>query len=253
MREIPVAIPGRPYTVHLGRGAAEGLGPLLAALGRPRIAVVSTPPVWSRHRARILPGLDGLVWAHTLVPDGERHKSARTLQRLYDAFLVQGLGRDGLVLAVGGGVVGDLAGFAAATYMRGVDWLPVPTTLLAMVDSAIGGKVGVDHPRAKNLVGAFHQPRAVVADPAFLDTLPARQRQSGAYEVLKCGLIGDRALFEAVRAAPPASRAGAGPPWRTRSRPPVRSRPAWWRGTRRKAAGAGSSTSATRWDTRWRR
>ena len=196
-------VPGRPYTVRLGRGAAEGLGPLLSALGRSRVAVVSTPPVWERHRARILPGLDGITWSEVVVPEGERHKSARTLARLYDAFLAARLGRDSLVLAVGGGVVGDLAGFAAATYMRGVDWVPVPTTLLAMVDSSVGGKVGINHPRAKNLVGAFHQPRAVVADPAFLDTLPPRQRQSGAYEVLKCGLIGDRALFDAVRSAPP--------------------------------------------------
>src|SRR5205814_1829717 len=175
-----------------------------SALGRSRVAVVSTPPVWERHRARILPGLDGITWSEVVVPEGERHKSARTLARLYDAFLAARLGRDSLVLAVGGGVVGDLAGYAAATYMRGVDWVPVPTTLLAMVDSAIGGKVGINHPRAKNMIGAFHQPRAVVADPLFLDTLDSRQRQAGAYEILKCGIIGDRALCEAVRQAPPA-------------------------------------------------
>jgi len=112
------------------------------------------------------------------------------------------LGRDGLVVAVGGGVIGDIAGFAAATYMRGVDWVGVPTTLLAMVDSSVGGKVGINHPRAKNMIGAFHQPRAVIVDPAFLGTLPARQRQTGAYEVLKCGIIGDRGLFDALRQAP---------------------------------------------------
>jgi 3-dehydroquinate synthase len=97
-----------------------------------------------------------------------------------------------------------MAGFAAATYMRGVDWACVPTTLLAMVDSSVGGKVGINHPRGKNMIGAFHQPRAVVVDPAFLDTLPARQRQTGAYEILKCGVIGDPALFEAVAHAPAA-------------------------------------------------
>jgi 3-dehydroquinate synthase len=138
------------------------------------------------------------------VPDGERSKTTASVQRLYDALVEASLGRDALVVAVGGGVIGDMAGFAAATYMRGVDWVPVPTTLLAMVDSAVGGKVGVNHPRAKNMIGAFHQPRAVVADPAFLDTLPPRQRQAGAYEVLKCGVIGDPSLFEAVRRAPPA-------------------------------------------------
>jgi 3-dehydroquinate synthase len=99
-------------------------------------------------------------------------------------------------------VVGDLAGYAAATYMRGVDWAVVPTTLLAMVDSSIGGKVGLNHRKGKNLVGAFHQPRAVVVDPRFLDSLPPRERQSGAYEVLKAGILGDPALFDAMARAP---------------------------------------------------
>ena len=203
MREIPVGVPGRPYVVHLGRGAAGELRRLLSPLGRPRLAVVSSPDGWERHRARVLPGLEGLAWTEVIVPDGERQKTAKTLQRLYDAFVDARLGRDSLVVAIGGGVIGDMAGFAAATYMRGVDWVPVPTTLLAMVDSSVGGKVGINHPRAKNMIGAFHQPRAVIADPDFLDTLPARQRQAGAYEVLKCGVIGDVALFEAMRTAPP--------------------------------------------------
>jgi 3-dehydroquinate synthase len=137
-----------------------------------------------------------------LVPDGERYKSRRTLEAVYDAFLEARLGRDGLVVAIGGGVVGDLAGFAAASWMRGVDWVVVPTTLLAMVDSSIGGKVAINHARAKNMIGAFHQPRAVVIDPAFLATLPAREFRSGAYEILKCAVLGDRALFESLRQAP---------------------------------------------------
>ena len=197
-----MAVPGRPYTIHLGRGASGELGRLLGPLGRPRVAVVSSPVVWEGHRDRIVPGLEGLERTEVLVPDGERHKTARTLQLVYDAFVGARLGRDSLVVAVGGGVLGDIAGFAAATYMRGVDWVPVPTTLLAMVDSAVGGKVGINHPRAKNMIGAFHQPRAVITDPLFLSTLPARQRQAGAYEVLKCGVIGDRALFDSMAAAP---------------------------------------------------
>jgi 3-dehydroquinate synthase len=133
-----------------------------------------------------------------LVPDGESSKSRAWLARLHDAFLDRGLDRKGLVVALGGGVVGDLAGFAAATYMRGVDWVGVPTTLLSMVDSSIGGKVGINHPRGKNLIGAFHQPRGVFADTSLLATLPPRQLQSGAYEVLKCGLRGDAGLFHAL-------------------------------------------------------
>jgi 3-dehydroquinate synthase len=136
------------------------------------------------------------------VPDGERFKSRATLDAVYDAFLAARLGRDGLVVALGGGVVGDLAGFAAATWMRGVDWVGIPTTLLSMVDSSIGGKVGINHAKAKNMIGAFHQPRAVVIDPAFLASLPVRELRSGAYEVLKCAILGDRALFASIRRAP---------------------------------------------------
>jgi 3-dehydroquinate synthase len=147
--------------------------------------------------------LKGLGPVHVaLVPDGERFKGRATLETLYDAFLEAPLGRDGLVVALGGGVVGDLAGFAAATWMRGVDWVGLPTTLLSMVDSSIGGKVGINHARAKNLIGAFHQPRAVVIDPSFLATLPPRELRSGAYEILKCAILGDRALFGAMRTAP---------------------------------------------------
>ena len=136
------------------------------------------------------------------VPDGERFKSRATLEAVYDAFLEARLGRDGLVVALGGGVVSDLAGFAAASWMRGVDWVVVPTTLLAMVDSSIGGKVAINHARAKNMIGAFHQPRAVVIDPSFLATLPEREFRSGAYEILKCAVLGDDDALASLRRAP---------------------------------------------------
>ena len=203
MIEIPVELGERRYPIVIGHGLARLLGDVLVSEKGRRVLVVSSPKVWSRHGDTVTRGLRALSPKGPLLfADGERHKTRETLGRLHDGFLAAGLGRDGLVVAVGGGVVGDVAGFAAATYMRGIPWVGVPTTLLSMVDSSIGGKVGVNHPKAKNLLGAFHQPRAVVVDPAFLETLPAREMRSGAYEVLKYGILGDRALFHAFESAP---------------------------------------------------
>jgi 3-dehydroquinate synthase len=199
--EIPVDLGRRSYLVSVGHGLAGELPSLLGP--KRRSVVVADRRVWSTHGSRLEPALAQAGSVHrVLVPPGERFKSRRTLAALHDAFVEARLGRDGRVIALGGGVVGDLAGFAAATWMRGVDWVQVPTTLLAMVDSSVGGKVGINHPTAKNLIGAFHQPRAVVADPELLDTLAPRQRQSGCYEILKAGLIGDRDLFQAMASAP---------------------------------------------------
>jgi 3-dehydroquinate synthase len=205
MIEIPVDLGARRYAIHVGHGVARLIPELLAPLAGRSFVVVSNPRVWALHGRRIEKPLRALgPLQRLLIPDGERHKSRKTLDRLHDSFLGAGLRRDGVVVAFGGGVVGDVAGFAAATYMRGIDVVQVPTTLLAMVDSSVGGKVGINHPKAKNLIGAFHQPRAVVADPTFLDTLPPRERQSGAYEILKCAVLGDRALFAALAQAPAA-------------------------------------------------
>jgi len=203
MLEIPVELGARRYVVSVGHGLAQQLPDLLASLAGRRTLVVASRRVWKSHGRTLARSLRGLGTIHTcLVPDGERFKSRGTLEAVYDAFLEARLGRDGLVVAIGGGVVGDLAGFAAASWMRGVDWVVVPTTLLAMVDSSIGGKVGINHARAKNMIGAFHQPRAVVIDPAFLATLPVREFRSGAYEILKCAVLGDDALFASLRRAP---------------------------------------------------
>ncbi|MBI3932175.1 MAG: 3-dehydroquinate synthase [Acidobacteria bacterium] len=200
---MPVELGARRYAVSIGHGVCGLLPEILSSFRGRRIVVVSNSRVWSLHGPRVEKPLRALgPLSRALVPDGERHKSRETLNALHDAFLDARLSRDGLVVAFGGGVVGDLAGFAAATYMRGLDWIVVPTTLLAMVDSAVGGKVGINHPRAKNLIGAFHQPGAVVADPALLATLPPRELRSGVYEVLKCGVLGDRALFKALQRAP---------------------------------------------------
>lgn len=203
MLEIPVDLGARAYTVSIGHGLTASLSELLAPLAGRRTLVVSNPKVWALHGGLVERALRKLgPLTRVLIPDGEEHKDRASLQAVHDAMWKAGLGRDGMVVAFGGGVVGDVAGFAAATYMRGIDWVQVPTTLLAMVDSSVGGKVGINHAEAKNLVGAFHQPRAVVIDPAFLDTLPRRQVQSGAYEVLKCGMLSDRALFKGLRQAP---------------------------------------------------
>src|SRR6185436_14605792 len=153
-----------------------------------RLVVVASRRVWGRHRKSLERPLRALgPLALCVVPDGERFKSRRTLDAVYDAFLKARLGRDGLVVALGGGVVGDLGGFAAATWLRGVDWVGVPTTVVAQVDSAIGGKTGVDLRAGKNLVGAFHQPAGVLVDPALLATLPERHRRAGLAEVVKTG------------------------------------------------------------------
>jgi 3-dehydroquinate synthase len=203
MLEIPVELGPRRYVVSVGHGLTATLESRLGSFRGRRMVVVASRRVWALHGRRLRRSLLHLGPFHlALIPDGERYKTRATLERLYTALLRAGLGRDGFVLAFGGGVVGDVAGFAAATYMRGIDWVVLPTTLLAMVDSAIGGKVGVNLREAKNLVGAFHQPRAVVADTALLSTLPRRELRSGAYEVLKCGLLGDRALVEALARAP---------------------------------------------------
>jgi 3-dehydroquinate synthase len=203
MIRIPIRLGDRSYSVSVGLGLVDSLPSLLDAFkGRP-IVVVSNLRVWSLHGESVGKAL-GLLGRYTrlLIRDGEVHKSPATVERLHTGFLDAGLTRDGLVVAFGGGVVGDVAGFAAATYMRGVALVHLPTTLLAMVDSSIGGKVGVNHPKAKNLIGAFHQPRAVLVDPSFLTTLPPRELQGGLYEVLKCAVIGDRRLFRSLAHLP---------------------------------------------------
>jgi 3-dehydroquinate synthase len=203
MLEIPVELGTRRYAISVGHGLARLLPDLLAGLRGRRSVLVASRRVFALHGPAVERSLRGLGPVHVAtVPDGERFKTRATLDAVYDAFLAARLGRDGLVVALGGGVVGDLAGFAAATWMRGVDWVGIPTTLLSMVDSSIGGKVGVNHAKAKNMIGAFHQPRAVVIDPAFLASLPVRELRSGAYEILKCAILGDRALFASIRRAP---------------------------------------------------
>ena len=186
------------YAVEIAHGAAARLTALLDAVGAPaRRIVVSNPTVWGHHGETFATvSRDEPV----LIPDGERFKQLPTISKIYDALIRAGADRSTTIVAVGGGVVGDTAGFAAATYLRGVPVAQVPTTLLAQVDSAIGGKVGVNHPLGKNLIGAFHQPIAVVVDPALLATLPRREFRAGLYEVVKYGMIANRDLFTQIAA-----------------------------------------------------
>ena len=185
------------YRVLVGRGLAARAGEWLPSDAGTRITV-SCPPVWralGRTARTLTPGA-----AAVLIPDGERAKQLGTVARLYEAFLKRRLDRTGVVIALGGGVVGDVAGFAAATYLRGVPLIQIPTTLLAQVDSSVGGKVGVNLAAGKNLVGAFHPPSLVVCDPDVLASLPRREFRAGLYEVIKYGVIASRALFERVSA-----------------------------------------------------
>ena len=188
----------QPYDVVIGRGLMFDLGPRIAALAQGRTVIVTDETVAALHGPTVLAALEAAgVRARLLtVPPGEASKSFAELERVIDRLLAFGLDRRDLIVALGGGVVGDLAGLAAALYMRGIDFVQVPTTLLAQVDSSVGGKTAIDTPRGKNLVGAFHQPRLVVADIDLLATLPDRQLRSGWAEVLKHGLICDPAFFD---------------------------------------------------------
>jgi len=187
------------YPVVIGHGLLAALGDLLAECGldRQRVIVTSSP-VW-RSQGQRLEGLMRAKERPVLIPDGERAKVLPTVTRIYDACVRANLDRSAALVAFGGGVVGDVAGFAAATYLRGIALVQVPTTLLAQVDSSIGGKVGVNLAAGKNLVGAFHSPALVVCDPEVLGTLARREFRSGLYEVVKYGVIASRPLFEKVQ------------------------------------------------------
>jgi 3-dehydroquinate synthase len=194
---LQVRAPSGAYHVDIAPGAAGRLAALCNALDVPkRRFVVSNSTVWRLHAD----AFEGVTTEDPiLLPDGERFKQLATVGRIYDALIRAAADRASTIVAVGGGVVGDIAGFAAATYLRGVPVIQVPTTLLAQVDSAIGGKVGVNHAAGKNLIGAYHQPAAVVVDPDLLATLPRREFRAGLYEVVKYGVIASRPLFDRVR------------------------------------------------------
>ena len=194
--QVDVKTGARTSTILIGDGISTQLPGLLdtARLGARRF-LVSNPVVWKFHGAGLQTAGTGNV---TLIPDGERYKNLQTVARIYESLIRAEADRGSALIAVGGGVVGDVAGFAAATYLRGIALAHVPTTLLAQVDSSIGGKVGVNHQLGKNLIGSFHQPAVVVTDPRLLGTLKRREFRSGLYEVVKYGMIASHDLFERV-------------------------------------------------------
>jgi 3-dehydroquinate synthase len=194
---IEVTAGSHASTIWIGHGVSERLAPLLEAHGvGARRFVVSSPVVWRLHGAHLQRALGSVD--PILLPDGERFKNLQSVSRVYEALIRAGADRGSAIVAVGGGVIGDTAGFAAASFLRGITLAHVPTTLLAQVDSSIGGKVGVNHALGKNLIGAFHQPAVVVVDPLLLTTLPRREFRSGLYEVIKYGMIASRGLFDRV-------------------------------------------------------
>jgi len=196
---VRVSLGERSYEVLIGNGLLDDSGPLLAAYARDgRIAVVSDWVVWGAQGKRLVGSLkaSGIEVDPVIVPPGEETKSWEYLAAVVDELLALGIERRDHVVAFGGGMIGDLTGFAAAVVKRGCGWIQVPTTLLAQVDSSVGGKTGIDTARGKNLAGAFHQPDAVLIDPSALDTLPVRQVRAGYAETVKYGLIGDAALFD---------------------------------------------------------
>jgi 3-dehydroquinate synthase len=199
LEKIVVGLEERSYPIWIGEGILDDLGSALEACSFPRkIAVVTNPTVGELYAERVLDSLAGEGFEPTLItiPDGEQFKSLTTLETIYDALIRKGFDRFTGLLALGGGVIGDITGFAAATFLRGVPFVQVPTTLLAQVDSSVGGKTGVNHPLGKNLIGAFYQPRHVHIDVSTLATLPEREFAAGMAEVIKYGIIRDRAFFD---------------------------------------------------------
>ncbi len=210
MESIRVALAANPYEISIAPGNLDRLGEKCRALGvGDKVMVVSNPTVFGLYGERAIAALRAanfeVSWCE--VPDGEQYKTLRSIELIHDRALENGLERSSTLVALGGGVIGDMTGFAASTWLRGMNVVQVPTTLLAMVDSSIGGKTGVNHSKGKNLIGAFHQPRLVVTDPDLLSTLPAREFRAGMAEVIKYAIIGDPQLFDLLEQAPSLTQA----------------------------------------------
>ncbi len=196
LRTLQLDLGERSYPIHIGSGLLDDRELLRSGIRGRKVCVVTNATIAPHYLDRVVAGLDGIDVATVVLPDGEQHKNLATLNTIFDTLLEQRHDRGTCLLALGGGVVGDMTGFAAACYQRGVDFVQLPTTLLAQVDSSVGGKTGVNHRLGKNMIGAFHQPRAVLIDTDVLATLPPREFAAGVAEVIKYGLINDAPFFE---------------------------------------------------------
>lgn len=199
VKTVKVKTEGSVYDVQIENGLINRVGEAIRELfpDRSRFFVITAPPIRKHWGSALTESLDKAKVAHQFieVPDGERYKTLNTIEDLADKLVKRGADRKSIFIALGGGVVGDITGFMASIYMRGVEFVQVPTTLLAQVDASIGGKTGVDLKSGKNLVGTFYQPRAVYIDPGVLSTLPEREYRSGLFESLKCGIISNAEIF----------------------------------------------------------
>jgi 3-dehydroquinate synthase len=199
MKVLTVDLADRSYAIYIGSGLLHRLQLFTDLLGTSQVLIVTNttiaPLYLESFKMTLAAALGGMVVNAAVLPDGEQYKNWQTLGLIYDALLENRYERNTLLIALGGGVVGDMTGFVAATYQRGVNFIQVPTTLLSQVDSSVGGKTGINHPLGKNMIGAFYQPKAVIIDTDTLKTLPQREFSSGLAEVIKYGLICDAAFF----------------------------------------------------------
>jgi 3-dehydroquinate synthase len=198
MQTLKVDLGERSYPIYIGAGLLARAELIVDQLRKKKVAIITNTTIAPLYLAPLRSALEarGVEVVAITLPDGESHKNWETLNRIFDTLLEHRCERGTALIALGGGVVGDLAGFAAATYQRGVPYIQVPTTLLAQVDSSVGGKTAINHPLGKNMVGAFYQPRAVISDTDTLGTLPARELSAGLAEIIKYGLIRDRAFLD---------------------------------------------------------
>jgi len=197
---VDIALGDRSYPILIGPRLLED-APLLGTYIPARsLLIVTNETIAPLYLPKLQSALQGRRVATLVLPDGEQHKTLESFSRILDALVAERMNRDAAAVALGGGVIGDMVGFAAACYQRGIDYVQVPTTLLAQVDSSVGGKTGVNHPRGKNMIGAFHQPRCVLADTSTLETLPPREYRAGLAEVVKYGFIRDAAFLQWIEA-----------------------------------------------------